>query len=73
MVERIEKPFYSPEEFRHILGCGKSVCYTALKEGKIRSFRLGNRYFIPDTEVDRLKNSAIAESGDVLKADPDPW
>ena len=55
--------FYTPEEFRHILRCSRSVCYEALREKKIRSFRLGRKYFIPASEIDRLGQVANDDAG----------
>ncbi len=49
-----EKFFYSPEEFRKIIGCSSYLCYEGLRQGKIRHFKLGNRYFIPRSEIERL-------------------
>lgn len=49
-----DKLFYTPREFRKILGCSRHLCYEGLRLGTIRSFRLGKRYFIPATEVERL-------------------
>lgn len=74
-MEEIQKrPFYTPEEFRRdILRCSKSLCYEALKQGKIKSFRLGYRYFIPASEVERLSQLATAENNDAPKVDPDLW
>jgi len=67
------RPFYTPEEFRAILRCSKSLCYEALKQQKIKSFRLGKRYFIPASEVERLSQSATVENDDAPKVDPDLW
>jgi len=52
------KPFYTPEEFRKLLRCSRSLCYEALREKKIHSFKLGKKIFIPASEVDRLRQVA---------------
>ena len=65
--------FYTPEEFRLILNCSRGVCYEALHQHKIKSFRFGRKYFIPASEVDRLSQLAVAENDDVLKIDADLW
>lgn len=62
MEDGKNKYFYSPEEFRQLIGCGKGLCYEALRQKKIRSFRLGTRYFIPASEIGRLKQ--LAENDD---------
>lgn len=55
-MEEIErKLFYSPGEFREILGCSKHLVYESLRQGLIKNFRLGSRYFIPATEIERLQ------------------
>ena len=65
--------FYSPEEFRKILPCSRGVCYEALRQHKIRSFRLGRKYFIPASEVERLSQLAAAETERTTKVDGDLW
>ena len=67
------KLFYTPKEFSKILGCSSHTCYDALHQRKIRSFRLGLRYFIPASEVERLSQSVAAENNDVATAEPDLW
>ena len=52
------KLFYTPEEFRNILGCSRSLCYESLRQNLIHSFKLGNKYFIPESEVERLRQVA---------------
>lgn len=73
-MEEMQKPFYTPEEFRRdILRCSRGVCYEALRQGKIKSFRLGYRYFIPASEVERLSQLATAGNNGALKIDTDLW
>jgi excisionase family DNA binding protein len=69
MEEIKNKPFLSPEEFRQLLPCSRAVIYEAIRQGKIRSFRLGKRYFIPSSEVDRLSREAGADKDEVTKTD----
>jgi len=52
------KLFYTPEEFRGILRCSRSLCYEALRQNIIHSFKLGKKIFIPASEVDRLRQVA---------------
>lgn len=37
----------SVDELQHILRIGRSAVYTLLKEGKIKTLKIGNRYIIP--------------------------
>ncbi len=73
MEEIKDKPFLSPAEFRKLLPCSRSVIYEAIRQGKIRSFRLGKRYFIPASEVERLSQLAGADKGEVPKPDHGLW
>jgi len=67
------RPFYTTEEFRLILRWSRGVCHDALRQHKILSFRLGRKYFILASEVDRLSQLAIVGNNDTPKANPDPW
>lgn len=61
MEEGKAKYFYTPEEFRQLMGCSKGLCYESLRQKKIRSFRLGKKYFIPVSEIERLTQSAESD------------
>ena len=67
------KLFYTPEEFRKILGCSRAVIYEALHQQKIRSFKLGRKFFIPTNEIGRLNELAGAARYDAPITDPDLW
>jgi len=73
MAEIGNKLFYTPEEFRRILDCSRGLCYESLRCGKIRSFRLGKKYFIPASEVDRLSQLAGDEDEESQEPGTDPW
>lgn len=73
MAETAEKLFYTPDEFRHILGCSKHICYEALRQNKIRNFRLGTKYFIPASEIDRLTRLATDNTGPSQLNDASTW
>jgi len=73
MENRSSNPFFTPEEFRRILRCSRSLCYEMLREQKIRNFKLGKRYFIPASEVERLSRSTTAENDYPQKVDTDLW
>ena len=65
------KFFYTPEEFRQILPCGRSLMYESLRQRRIRSFKLGNKIFIPASEIIRLKqladdNVAFTEDSEII-------
>jgi excisionase family DNA binding protein len=48
----------SPEQLAEYLGCGRTVVYQLLREGRIRSFKVGRLRRIRATDVDQF----IAES-----------
>ena len=73
MEEETSRPFYTPEEFRKILRCSRAVCYEALRRHKIRSFRLGRKYFISASEVNRLSQQTRDENDNKPRDDPDLW
>lgn len=74
VIEERNKPFHTLEEFRRdSLRCGNGPVYEQPKQGKIKSFRLEYRYFIPASEVERLTQLAAAENDNVPKADPNLW
>ena len=68
-----EKLFYTPEEFRRILPCSRTVMYEALRQGKIRSFRLGRKIYIPATELDRLNRHTGDIKEETSKTHLDYW
>lgn len=41
----------SVEELQEILRIGRSAAYTLLKENKIKTLKIGNRYIIPKKSV----------------------
>ncbi|MDE5670704.1 MAG: helix-turn-helix domain-containing protein [Eubacterium sp.] len=41
----------SVDELQHILRIGRSATYTLLKENKIKTLKVGNRYIIPKQSV----------------------
>lgn len=42
---------HSIDEAAHALGVGRSLIFTLLKEGKLKSIRVGKRRLIPTTEL----------------------
>ena len=51
-----EKLTFSPAEFAEVVGCSLYEVYEGLRQNTIQHFRLGRRYFIPRSEIDRLCN-----------------
>ncbi|MBC7104581.1 MAG: helix-turn-helix domain-containing protein [Firmicutes bacterium] len=48
-----------PEEFAIMTGQGRSAVYDQIRQGRIRAARVGRRYLIPVSEVDRYLAEAI--------------
>ena len=44
------------------LGIGRTLLYDLLKQGKIRSIKLGTRTLIPETELQRLITEQLAHA-----------
>ncbi len=44
----------SPREFRETFGIGKTLFFKLVKEGKIRTFKMGCRTLVPMEEVHKL-------------------
>jgi excisionase family DNA binding protein len=44
------------------IGTNERAIYTAIASGELRSFKLGKRRLIPDTELQRLVNRKMAEA-----------
>ena len=42
------------------LGIGRTLIYDLLKQGKLRSIKLGSRTLIPETELQRLVTEQLA-------------
>ena len=68
-----KKLFYTPEEFRKLLPCSRAVMYEALHQGKIRSFRLGRKIYIPASEIERLNQLPEDTPNEVVQPHPDFW
>ena len=43
------------------LGIGRTLIYSLLKQGKLKSIKLGNRTLIPETELQRLVAEQLSE------------
>lgn len=53
----------SVEEFRVSLGICRTVAYRLLREGKVRSFRLGKRILIPVSELSEFPSRMALRPG----------
>jgi DNA-binding Xre family transcriptional regulator len=51
----------SPEELAAVLGITLNQAYGVLKHRKVRAMRLKQRWLIPRTEIERLKNGDVSE------------
>lgn len=51
---RLEPRLYRPSEISKLLGLPKPSVYVWLKDGQIKSLKLGGRFFVPPSEVERL-------------------
>ena len=51
------EPALTPEDLIGLLPIGRDAVYRLLKEGRIRSVRVGRRYIIPREALDEFLNS----------------
>lgn len=47
----LSKPTASVDEFRLVMGCGRNQAYQFIREGGIRTFRIGTRILIPTAAI----------------------
>lgn len=52
-----EKLVLTVAEARQILRIGKSTAYAAVRNGELRAFRIGRRWLVPASAVQRLLDS----------------
>jgi excisionase family DNA binding protein len=45
---------WSAPQAAKALGIGEGAMYNAIHRGEVRTFKLGDRIFVPKSEVDRL-------------------
>lgn len=63
----MEKKVYTPREAWEMLGIGRTRFYQFLKEGKIRYFKNGRRFLIPEgaiTEFIEEQTEMSAKAGE---------
>jgi excisionase family DNA binding protein len=51
---RLESRMYRPSEIARLLGFPKPSVYGWIKDGEIKALKLGGRFFVPASEVERL-------------------
>ena len=62
MVTEIERATYNVEEAARILGIGRTAAYEGVRSGDIPSIRIGARWLIPRTELERLLETPKREA-----------
>ena len=50
--ETVERLAYSPGELAKALGISKTYAYSLVRNGRIRSIRVGSRWLVPVREVE---------------------
>jgi excisionase family DNA binding protein len=50
---------FDPDGFARHLGLGRTTVYAMVKDGRLRSVKVGRRRLIPATEVERLLSEAV--------------
>lgn len=53
-VELLRRPTITVAELGEVLGCGRNAAYAFVREGRIRSLRIGSRIVIPTAAVREL-------------------
>lgn len=56
-----ESTYLAPKDFCAQFGVAPSTTYRWLREGRIRSLRLGRRYLIPREELERIEREGLRE------------
>jgi hypothetical protein len=54
----LAKPTASVDEFRVVVGCGRSQAYQFVREGRIKTLRIGSRIFIPTSAIRSMLDAA---------------
>ncbi len=55
--ETVERRGYNVSEGARIIGVGRTTMHKMIREGRIRTVKIGARTIIPKSEIDRLLNS----------------
>jgi excisionase family DNA binding protein len=51
---------YTVEEVAELLGLGRNTAYVAVRNGNIPAIKIGGRYVIPKSVIDKLLNGEIS-------------
>lgn len=57
----METTVYTPKQAWEKLGIGRTTFYHLLKEGKIRFFKNGSRYLIPESSISEFIEEQTAQ------------
>lgn len=60
----MEKKIYTPREAWELLGIGRTRFYLLMKERKIKYFKNGRRYLIPESSLVNFIENNIIEDGE---------
>lgn len=58
----LEPLAHSPDSAAKRLGTNTRAVYTLIASGELRTFKLGKRRLVPDTELQRLMQRKLAEA-----------
>ena len=58
----MESKVYTPRQTWELLGIGRTRFYQVLKEGKIRYFKNGRRFLIPESALNAFVEEQTAQS-----------
>jgi len=68
MLAADRKDVYSPDEFAELLGVPPTTVRRWLREGRIRGRKIGRRWFVPHSELEKTINPPEPEpAGEVSK------
>jgi excisionase family DNA binding protein len=56
------RPTCTVEEMAKVIGCGRTQAYQTVRAGRVRSIRIGNRYWIPTDAVRELLATGLTNS-----------
>jgi excisionase family DNA binding protein len=57
-METMERKAVSVKDFQRACGIGKNYAYELVNTGKIRTLKVGKKWVIPITEIDRWLSQA---------------
>lgn len=60
----MEKKIYTPRQAWELLGIGRTRFYQLMKERRIKYFKNGRRYLIPESAIAKFIEENIIEDGE---------